>query len=568
VNPHKIPATLVLLFVCLAPRLWAAEDAPSGKIFFFDEGDNKVVAVDPRTGSVLGRSPIVPTPTRVVKSPDGRRVLLLYSGVSAQTDEYGNSTVTKASAILLDGETCQQVASVELGFGLGEWTFDRAGKRLAVLSSGSQPNQGTAHAEITILSTETGEVQGRVKLERPAQNLDLAPDGQTVAVYQKRLEESGSSQLRFIDLSSLETVGKLSLEGAPFGPIPSSDGDLLYFVEPGRPHKKRAKNVDGRIYVVSLARRALEKTLDAGSNPSGPWLDAKGRLLLLSDVPEDENAKKPDGELRIVSGADVVKTLRVAWSPRVLRLSEDESRAYVVGPLHISTVDLVSLQTTGRVDVDTGPIRGFAVSPDGKRAFVSYGEQRLAAVDLETHKLLNRMTTGRRGMALLHAVAVADLVMTLSSGAAASAAADRYGRTRSFYGAYVSKGPSDGPLLTRPDGKVAYALNRHTQDITLVDGQTGKSLDHIHVGTAATLFRLKGGNLIAACDNSEIYLVDTQTQKQEEIKDLGSINVVRFSPDRARLLFLGTKKILFLDTSTGKPVGEVQGLNKPTLVAF
>jgi DNA-binding beta-propeller fold protein YncE len=264
----------------------------------------------------------------------------------------------------------------------------------------------------------------------------------------------------------------------------------------------------------------------------------------------------------------VVKTLPVAWSPRVLRLSEDQSRAYIAGPLHISTVDLVSLQTTGRVDVDTGAIWGFAVSSDGKHAFVSYGEQRLAVVDLESRKLLNRMTTGRRGMALLHAFAVGDLITTSSSSSATAAAVDRYGRTRSSHVAYASNLPNDGPLLTRPDGKVAYALNRSTQDITLVDGQTGKSLDHIHVGAAATLFRLKGGNLIAACDNSEIYLVDTQTQKQEEIKDLGSINAVRFSPDRARLLFLGTKKILFLDTSTGKSVGEVEGLKKPTLVAF
>ena len=49
-NPVKTLVTAVLVFLCLATRLWAAESAPSEKIFFFDEGDNTVVAVDPKTG--------------------------------------------------------------------------------------------------------------------------------------------------------------------------------------------------------------------------------------------------------------------------------------------------------------------------------------------------------------------------------------------------------------------------------------------------------------------------------------------------------------------------------------
>ncbi len=566
-NQRKVSVAAVLVLLCVATRLWAAEDAPAGKIFVFDQGDHKLVAVDPRTGSVLGSSPTVPTPTRVVKSPDGRRVFLLYSGISDKTDDNENAPITKASVTLLDGDTLQQVASVELAFGLGEWTFDRAGKRLAVLSLGSQPDQESGPTEITILSAQTGEVQGRVKLERLARNLDLAPDGETLAVYHKGREEGGSSQLQFVDISSLRTVGTLSLEGAPPGPIPSSDGELLYFVEPGKPHKKRAKNVDGKIYVVSLAKRSLEKTLNAGSSPRGPWIDSRGRLLLLSDVPEEDGGKKPDGELRVVSGSDL-KTLRVAWSPLAIRLSEDSSRAYVAGPLHISTVDLDSIQTTGQTDADTGTVWGFAVSPDGRRAYVSYrNAERLAVVDLESHKLLDRMNLGRAGMRLLGG-GVIGLIQTEALSAATRAAAGRSGQIRSYYVELPSKGPSDGSVLTRADGKIAFALNPRTQDMTLVDGETAKALDHIHVGHAATLFRLRGGNLIAACDNGELYLFDAQTRALEEVKDFGSINAVRFSPDRARLLFLGTKKILFLDTATGRPVGEVKGLKNPTQVAF
>ena len=562
-SSRRILWTVPLLLLWLAARIRAEESAPSGKLFIFDEGDHQLVTVDSRTGSILARSPAVPTPTRLARTPDGRRIFLLCPGIFLKTDESGNQIASKAGAVLLDGDTLKQIAMVELGAGLGEWTFDRPGKRLAVLCPGSSEAGPT---EITVLSTETGEVQGRVKLERLAQNLDLAPDGQTLAVFFTRTEEGTESELRFIDLSSLQTVGSLLLEGAPLGPVLSADGQRLYFVEPGKPHNKRAKNLDGKISIVSLTKRSLEKTLNAGSRPRGPWVDSKGRLLLLCDLPEDDGGKKPEGELRVVAG-DELKISRVASSPRAIRLSEDSSRAYVAGPLQISTVDLESLQTTAQTDADTGAITGFAVSPDGRRAYVSYrNAERLAVVDLESHKLLDRMNLGRAGMRLVSGGAVGLIQMEAFS-AATRATAGRSGQVRPYYAELPSKGPSDGWVVARSDGKVAFALNPATQDMTLVD-DTAKTLDHIHVGHAATLFRLGGGDLIAACDNSELYLFDARTRALEEVKDFGSINAVRFSPDRARLLFLGTKKTLFLDTTTGKPAGEVKGLKNPTQVAF
>lgn len=562
-DSHKTLGAAVLLF--LLPLLGSAQDASSRKVFFFDDGPHQAVSVDLKTGSILARSPELAAPSRIVRSPDGRRVFLLYAGEKPDAE---GSSATKASAIILDADTCQQTAKVELGYGIGEWVFDRSGTRFALLSPGSGSGQESGWGEVTVLNVETGEVLGRSKLERPAHNLDLAPDGETLAVYLRGSTPEKGSQVRFFDSTFLQKVGTLSLDGAPPGPIASPDGSLLYFVEPGRPHRKRAKNVDGKVYVVSLTGRKLEKTLGAGSNPKGPWLDGSGRLLLLSDVPEDEGVSKPDGELRVISGTDVTRTLRVPWSPARIHFSGDSARAYVAGPLHIAAVDLATLEAVGKSDVDTGTIHDFVASADGKKALVSYGDSHLAVADLESHKLLNRMTTGRGGMRLLRAVGAADLGMSLASSSAARAAADRRGRDRTYYVERPAKGPTDGPLLVRPDGTVGYALNRSTEDVTIVDTKTGKSLDHVHVGSAATMFLLGEGSLIAACDNSEIYLLETQTQKLQEIKDLGKIQAVRYSPDLTRLLFLGTKKILIVDTATGKPSGEIAGLTKPILVGF
>lgn len=44
----------------------------------------------------------------------------------------------------------------------------------------------------------------------------------------------------------------VALEGNPRGPVLAPDGQFLYLLDRGRPDKNPDKNVNGRLYVVSM----------------------------------------------------------------------------------------------------------------------------------------------------------------------------------------------------------------------------------------------------------------------------------------------------------------------------
>jgi hypothetical protein len=67
-----------------------------------------------------------------------------------------------------------------------------------------------------------------------------------------------------VDLTTLEVQQTVTLEGDPGRPTLSAEGEYLYLLEHGKPDKKPEKNINGRVQVVSVARRAHEINLEAG----------------------------------------------------------------------------------------------------------------------------------------------------------------------------------------------------------------------------------------------------------------------------------------------------------------
>jgi DNA-binding beta-propeller fold protein YncE len=388
--------------------LLAAVSAYAGgpRAFVLDSEGSSVVALDMASGAVLAKASVQGRPTHLLRSPDGRRLVVVEAGPGKTTMRFGFHPTGKASATVIDAASLSVVSRADLCWNVmdAESThlFSADGKRLTVFCSGyrSQKAEETLPAEIVNIDLESGHVSGRVALDRrfetvlPLQDgqtvvvhlgweapknappvpaevafIDLtgprvvarlklgglprppllSPDGKDLVFFSPRMlskkEPAVPAGLQFVDVGSREIAATRVVEGGPSELAFSSDGRFLYLLEKGKPDRKPEKNVSGRIQVYSMETRDLEVNLEAGTAPRGFIADGEGQqVLVLSEGAPSVEKGEPEGELRVLRGGDVAATLKVAAEPAFLRISPDRARLYVVGGRALSHVDLPNLR--------------------------------------------------------------------------------------------------------------------------------------------------------------------------------------------------------------------------------
>ena len=222
-------------------------------------------------------------------------------------------------------------------------------------------------------------------------------------------------------------------------------------------------------------------------------------------------------------GDSLAATLSVAANPRLVQRERDV--VYVVGERAVTLVDPVALQVTGSIPlaresealVDDGdwPTE-LALGPDAARAFILYGaHNKVVVLDLQAKKAIGSTKTGRGGKKLF------GNMMGGMFGIAGFLAAG--------YAPWGSAGPR--MLAVRPDGRYAYAINRQTKDVTVVDAATGKSVEMIG-GSGYTLEVLAGGPLVLV-SGSELHVIDTQRNVKAAEVPLSDLRGLFFPPDRS-----------------------------------
>jgi len=609
----------------------ASAGAAEPRAFVLDAGGGSVVAMDMATGAVLATAPVQGSPAHMVRTPDGARLVVLDPGPGKMTMRFGIHPTGKATATVLDAASLKAVSRVELGFnlvGLGRAPYFSAdGKRLTVFCSGyrSRKPEETLPAEVVTVDLESGAVSGRLTLDRPADQIVVLPDGQGAVAFWGRETPKNApavpAEAAFVDFAGPRIAARLKLEGSPTGPVlapegkglvffsprvapkkkppvgaglqfvdlgtreiaatlavegdPSElafsrDGRFLYLLETGRPDKKPEKNVAGRIQVYSTETRAHETNLEAGTDPRGFIADDDGdQVLVLSEGAPSLEKGEPEGELRVLRGAEIAAVVKVASEPSFLRISPDRARLYVVGGRALSHVDLRSLRRiadtpmkpAGINVLSANPVRHtvseLAVSDDGRRGFALYsGSSKLSILDLESQKLIDEVTTGRGGKKFakfMGALAV-SVAMTAASQSAGRNMAMYSGSSFYTYNVYnFQVAAPNTSLAVRPDGKFAYALNTQTSDVTIVNADTGQVVDKLGGGGEA-LRLFTGGSVLAVRDKDALRLIDTSTQKKGDellFPDSSSVSLV-FSPDGVHAIAAGGTTVYCLDGSTAK----------------
>ncbi len=580
-------------FGVLALIAWSvrADKGARPTVFVLDPEGLSVTALGLADGQVMARVGLQGQPERMVITPDASHILVLDRGPGKMTARFGYHPTGRSWATVLEARTLAVVARTELCWSVGTadapgehdpegpWVFDDKGRQvvLGCLGYRSQKPEEALPRELLTLDLQTGQVTRRRELERPIDRLLAVGGGAKVAVYSGREAPKGQpavpAELRFVDLGTLTVETTLALEGDPGPPTPSPDGRWLYLLEYGKPDKKPEKNVNGRVQVVSVERRAHQVNLEAGRAPRGLVVDDEGnQVFVLSEgEPSLEKGADAPGVLRVIRGAEEAAKITVGGDPLFLRVSPDRQHLHVVSEKTLTAVDLPALSKLGVAAPKPGgrsPLTGRAkeltVSSDGKRGYVLYDESsKLGILDLESRQLVAEVTTGRGGVKFGKLLGAAALSAASMSAAQAQANSTGFG----WYSVYTVA-PANTALVLSEDQRYVYVLNTRSNDVTIVDTETRQPVNKVGVGGAANrLELLPGGAFVAVTTGADtLHLIDTTTRLQaSELPDGG--NYV-FSSDKRFAAAIGKHVVYCLEGATLKTLGTATGYKRPTQLLF
>ena len=550
----------VALAVAMLQPARAAVAQQDTRAYVLDTGARSLVAVELPGGKRAGALALSGVPTYLLQSPDRTRIVVLDPGPGEEKGARGYKAAGKSSATIVDAATLAVVARVELCSGVAQGSsFSPDGGRLTVLCPGYEaknPAESQAR-ELVNIELATGREAGRLALDPGSEPIAVSQDGRTLAVVQglPRTEKYPYPKSRVYAMDLEGPTLRAQLDAGTWNKL-WSDGAYLYLMDHGKPDDNPQKNRNGTIQIASLASGDSLVSVDAGRDPGGLYQDDEGAAQVY--VPSAGPPGSAEGELRVLRGAVVAATLKVAARPRLVVRQRDT--VYVVGERAVTLVDATALEvrttiplaraSDALVDDDDLPTE-LKVSGDGKRAFAHYGlHHKVATLDLEAGKATAVTKTGRGGKKFL------GNMMGGMFGAIGMAAAG--------YSMWIHTNPS--MLAVRPDGRYAYAINNQTKDITVVDGATGKAVEMI-AGSGYSLESLSDGRSLVEVSGSELRLVDMESQKAQEIP-LPDLRGLYFTKDRSLAVALAQKVVLVLDGASGKELARLTGFTSADAIAL
>src|SRR6266568_3739637 len=95
-----------------------AQEAPAAWAYVLDSWTRSIAALELPTGKRVATLSIEGSPEAMLRSPDGRRLVVLDRGPGEDKCDRGYKAKGKASATVVDPATMAVVARTELGWGL------------------------------------------------------------------------------------------------------------------------------------------------------------------------------------------------------------------------------------------------------------------------------------------------------------------------------------------------------------------------------------------------------------------------------------------------------------------
>ena len=554
----------ILLLLTLTSSLFAAE-----RMAIADTDGKAVAILDVGSGKIVGSIAVPDAPSRVLVTPDGKRLVALSRGPGKLTWIGEFRPTGKASASIIDAASLKVTGRVELGWDASDAQITSDGKKLMVLSpgvnaSGKDMRSGSVHVVDLVNATS----ERVVELNQPAQGALLSGDQKHVVIYSEaglRAKPPRPTLLRFIDLQAKDApVVDVTVAAKTNAPAAFEGHDLIYLLDPpiGRA---------GTLHVVSASQRKLVASHTVGQGASlGAFDYDTGRLFVLSQSTE-RGTRGWNGRLDVFKdGKPLGPTKTIVDYPRRISFTPDRKLALVSG----SDTFAMPLGTTEpEQPMKAGYPYEVHYSPDLKRAFFYYWDENaccsVSVFDFgKREKIKGYMigSTGARiGQALLAAAA------SVASYSSASSAAQKSGSSSFYYTVYsprVAKA-GRGMMVVRPDGKFAYALDPQTDYVTRIDAETAERLEGIKVGgSSRQLVPLRNNAVISVIGEKTVTFIDTAThQKSGELTFAGSLRDVETNAAGTRGVALADGRIVVFDES-GKTVSDIASVKKPASWVF
>jgi YVTN family beta-propeller protein len=533
----------------------------------------ELMIVDMAERKILKSVPLGPRVARISLSPDGRFVIALSLGPPvkgrsvdpALTDARKGRVHTGATLTLVDRSSGHSATVLPVGSPASSVQGTRDGSRLFVLAT---------------------------------------PDGVTLLRElgdDKRLSQLRSSSQRAKSTLSIYRPGQetpdrtVELDCWPASWAITPDGKWVYFLDPGVPSANAHRYQEGELVVVDADAGKVAAVHKAGARPDHlSFDDPTGEITALSWASAEKGETKT--QLLRFRGADALPSFDAEDARFIARVPGVPGRWLVTGTAICAWPDGASPGTCipvtyKRAEWDD---QGHAISSSGTRVPAngknSSGESqnedqkeaasgpslngvpdellpvrggealavkavdRLGIVDLKTNRLERAITTGRgavkAGKVLGTVVASVAALAMIGSVEFAILAPRLYSAAN--YGMLAPAG-----MLVGPEGDTVYAVNTFSDDVTILDANTGKAVAKIPVGGGCLGIGLTpNGRFVVAHSPNQITVIDTRTHSRALERQLTdeTVNAVYTLRQTPRIVALATHFLVVVDAESGEMV--------------
>ena len=328
---------------------------------------------------------------------------------------------------------------------------------------------------LLVVNTEKNKVTKEIEVGVRPHSVVLSGDGKTAYV-----SNQWSNNVSVVDLERYVVSDTLNTGGGPAGLTLSADGNSLYSVN----------SFSSDLSIIDLPSGIERKRLFTGNNPTGVQISPDGNVVLVTsrrtlglpygDTLKCELTVVNDKKQRIAERIDIKQAYlmeNIAFTPSgdlaIMPLIRPKNNVPTIqierGWMMTNGIGVVEQKPSGRTiqllldEPNTYYADPFdiAITPDGKRAFVSHsGVDRISVIDIDSVRK----------------------IITESNDKMLETYSNYLGLSNRFVLKRITTGANPKGMALSPDGKKLY-VSEHLEDrIAIISTESLETIGNIHLG--------------------------------------------------------------------------------------
>jgi len=362
--------------------------------------------------------------------------------------------------------------------------------------------------------------------------------------------------------------------------IPSPDGKWLYIIDYGIPSSNLKRYRDGTLSIVELQSAKLAADHKLGPLPGSAFLDRSNGELA---IPAWASLATRKAKIYRFRGSEALDTLESEFrdphfifqpeglQDRILAVSDRVCRWPATASALSTCISLRPGEKEGRDaarSFDDVPGWMMFLPKQERLVMANWGlADRIAIIDLRRNLLESALVTGRAGVKFGKGFGVALVSGALSGGL--SAATLGFASLAAGIALPITLPQQPSEFITaRSDGDFIYAYNGMSNDVTIIQTETGRVIDKIAVGGGCRGIGFHGGDkLLWAASAGQVTVIDAETNtRKHEYQLSGNLNGLFFLRSAPRTVALLSRSVQIFDSVSGSLIDEVKGYSDPILV--